>query len=306
MDIRNKTTITAIVCLICLALAICSFKFVTPIMTDEKRFEWIGESLDEKKTNVIELSSIILGLSVIIAAVPGDSTTPIAEQVTQLNSYLVIALAAISFEKFLFPFLGIVVCKGLIPITLILFALYMIFKKKKLLEASINILVLAAFIMFTIPLGVHISNTIDETFGTSQLIKELEAELNIIDSEYNISTGGTVSNDTSSESESTYDSDNPLSIFQNIVDKFSDTVTDAEDAIKDSISKNNEKLLKKAEATISKVMDIISIIIVSNIAIPILMIFIMIWILKIVIANILHVTPEISIKDLLPPSKCDR
>lgn len=49
-------------------------------------------ALDEKKVTVTELTAAVAAGSVIISAVPGDATTPIANQVAEMATYLLILL----------------------------------------------------------------------------------------------------------------------------------------------------------------------------------------------------------------------
>ena len=46
--------------------------------------------LDEKKVTVMELTAASAAASVAISAVPGDATTPLANQISQLSSYLLL------------------------------------------------------------------------------------------------------------------------------------------------------------------------------------------------------------------------
>lgn len=292
MSLDKNKTITIAVCVLCAILTLCSFFYVAPIMGDVSHYEALNHELDEKRESVVEISSILMGLSIIVAAVPGDATTPLSTQITELSSYLILALSAIMFEKFVLPLLGLAVFKGIAPAALIVLALYTIFKKRKLLEISLNLFVLSVVLIVTIPLGVKAGSVIDDYFGTKDLIAELQGELSDIDALYDEDVAATediAAADDPAPDNST--SNNPLSFLQGLMDTAGDTIASAGSSIKKAVTKNSEVIMKKAQAIIGKLMDVIAVMIITDIVLPILMLLIMAGVLKITFTNILHLTP---------------
>ncbi len=49
------------------------------------------EALEEKKITVMEMTAAVAASSIAVAAIPGDATTPLADQIAELGSYLMIA-----------------------------------------------------------------------------------------------------------------------------------------------------------------------------------------------------------------------
>ena len=61
-------------------------------------------ALDEKKVTVMELTAATAAGSVAISAVPGDATTPIANQISELSGYLLIVVGAIMLASLAMSF----------------------------------------------------------------------------------------------------------------------------------------------------------------------------------------------------------
>ena len=294
MTLKNKTAVTVVACILCIVLAICSIRLAAPVMGDVDHYASINKSLDDKRSSVIEISSILVGLSVIIGAVPGDATTPISTQITQLGSYLVIALSAIMFEKILLPLLGIAVFKYVMPITLLILCLYFIFGKKKLLEISVHLLILCIVLMLTIPVGVRIGDIIDDSFGTDHMIADLQAELENIEK---TTVEDSAAEESVSSSETTGDEN--TSIFKSLFDKVSNTAND----ITEKVTQSGKMVTEKVRAILGKLMDVVAVIIITDIVLPILMLLVMGWVLKTTFTNLFHFSPEITVKPLLPEKK---
>ena len=66
------------------------------------------QALDEKKETVMELTAASTAASAAITLIPGDAATPIAEQVADLTSPLLLVICAIYLEKFLLTTIGLI------------------------------------------------------------------------------------------------------------------------------------------------------------------------------------------------------
>ena len=82
-------------------------------------------ALDEKKVTVMELTAATAAGSVAISAVPGDATTPIANQISELSGYLLIVVGAIMLEKLLLSLTCYAAFQFLIPIACVLGIVYL-------------------------------------------------------------------------------------------------------------------------------------------------------------------------------------
>ena len=118
--VNKKLQIGIIVALVVLAL-LSSF-VARPHFADTKTWDSTIEVIDQKKGNVLALTTSCVALSAGITALPGDTGTPVAEQLAQLSGNLGIVLAVLYLEKYLLTILWSVGLGILIPFALVLFA----------------------------------------------------------------------------------------------------------------------------------------------------------------------------------------
>ena len=117
---NKKLQIGFIVALVVLALL--SGFVARPHFADTKTWDSTIEVIDQKKGNVLALTTSCVALSAGITALPGDTGTPVAEQLAQLSGNLGIVLAVLYLEKYLLTILWSVGLGILIPFSLVLFA----------------------------------------------------------------------------------------------------------------------------------------------------------------------------------------
>ena len=271
-------------CVLCIILLFTSIFIVSPYAGDSQNYESINQTLDEKRISVIEISAVINGMSLVIAAVPGDATTPISNEISQFNTYLVIALAAIMLEKCMLPLLGLAVFRFMVPAMLVFLFFYILFRKRKLLEISIHLLVLSIVLMTAIPLGIKGGAMIDKNFGTEDLISELKAEMENIDDLYE--------EDKEYEEEET--DQKTGSFLDGLYEKWTDSAQDISRSIKDAVTKNADLITEKSKVIIGRIMEVLAVILVSNVALPILTLLVMWWATKTAFTNIFLFPPEVN------------
>lgn len=117
---KQKLQFGIIVALVVLALL--SGFAARPHFADTKTWDSTIEVIDQKKGNVLALTTSCVALSAGITALPGDTGTPVAEQLAQLSGNLGIVLAVLYLEKYLLTILWSVGLGILIPFALVLFA----------------------------------------------------------------------------------------------------------------------------------------------------------------------------------------
>ena len=92
--------------LIPIVIALLSF-FVIARFTSSTEFNAKTiQSLDDKKTTVMELAAASTAASAAITLIPGDVGTPIANKLADLSSYFLIVFSAIYLEKYLVTITG--------------------------------------------------------------------------------------------------------------------------------------------------------------------------------------------------------
>ena len=115
MNIKKTVLNQAAICIVMVLAALASLGVSDYLSSPEFHAESLA-SLDEKKVTVMELTAASAAASVAISAVPGDATTPIANQVSELSSYLLLVTGVILLEKILLTLTGYLAFKLLIPI----------------------------------------------------------------------------------------------------------------------------------------------------------------------------------------------
>lgn len=135
---------------------------------------WSGtiEVIDAKKNNVLALTTSTIALSAAISALPDDTGTPVAEQLTQLSGNLRIVLAVLYLEKYLLTILGFLSFGVLGPaafvlLTASLLAHGLLSTGHTLFILGVRILLVGIIAVAVVPASVWVTQRIDETYQIS-------------------------------------------------------------------------------------------------------------------------------------------
>jgi len=121
----KRDLITKSICLVLLVvLALLSVFLLAKTASSPENYVSTVKSIDEKKATVMAVTATAATASTILAAIPGDATTPIANQIMEISSYLMIVVCALVLEKSLLTVVGYLSFKILIPIACVLFGIY--------------------------------------------------------------------------------------------------------------------------------------------------------------------------------------
>lgn len=167
---NKKLQIGLIIALVVLALL--SGFVARPHFADTKTWDSTIEVIDQKKGNVLALTTSCVALSAGITALPGDTGTPVAEQLAQLSGNLGIVLDVLYLEKYLLTILWSVGLGILIPFSLVLFAVSLGIHGRWSTSAVVRrvatrVLVVAMIGMALVPASVWVSQKVDETYQVS-------------------------------------------------------------------------------------------------------------------------------------------
>ena len=142
---------------------------------------WSGtiEVIDAKKNNVLALTTSTIALSAAISALPDDTGTPVAEQLTQLSGNLGIVLAVLYLEKYLLTILGFLSLGVLGPVAFALLAISLLMPGRlttshALFTLGIRVLLVGIIAIAVVPASVWVTQRIDETYQIS--ISQEESE----------------------------------------------------------------------------------------------------------------------------------
>ena len=238
--------------------------------------------LDEKKTTALELCAGATALSAAITLIPGDTGTPIAEKLTDLSGYFLIVVSAIYLEKYLLTILGALTFRWLIPAAMIASALYFGIRREFFWKIGVKILIFGLAVYAVIPVSVHVSQLIYNTYQESIDTTLAETE-NLISQ-----TEGNAQSSTESDQNS-----GDEGFFAGLVDKAKDTIEQAKDTA--SIATEQFKYM------LNKFIDGLAVLIVTTCLIPILVMVFFVWIVKMILGTAITqpaaMVPGITKKD---------
>ena len=224
-------------------IAICSMFIVSKIATNPQSYKATIQSIDDKKNTVMSVAAGAASTSTLLAFIPGDGATPIANQIMQISSYLMIVVCALVLEKSLLTVMGYLSFKILIPVSCGLLAIHTFCKKEFLRNIALKFIAFAIVIVSIVPISMKIGDMIYEVNST--VIEQITVE--------DVDTSKIISDDKNS---SLLDS-----AVEKIKNGFSDTVN-------------------YAKQKLSQFIDVIAIFIIAYCAVPIIVVITLIWLVK--------------------------
>lgn len=213
--------------------------------------------LDDKKLIVMELTAATAGSATAIAAIPSDATTPLANQIMELSSYLIVVIGVIFLEKILLTLTGKLTFLIIIPIACLLYVLYIYIQKDVLRNLAIKLAIFGIVIFTIVPISVKLSDFIEENYGTS-ITQTIESAKSLENKE------DEVKQEESKE--------------ENWWNKITSSVSNAVFNIGDGVN----GLIEKGKLVLSNFIDAIAILIITTCVIPIMVFFVLTWVIKII------------------------
>ena len=266
---ENEKQKKIILALIPIAIAMLSF-FVIARFTSSTEFNAKTiQSLDDKKTTVMELTAASTAASAAITLIPGDVGTPIANKLADLSSYFLIVLCSIYLEKYLVTITGYAAFKILVPIACIFFSGYLLWRKEILRVVAQKFLLFGLAVYLVIPASVKVADMIETTYASSieSTIETAKQTTDEIESETGES--GQVDDKSSNEkSQSDSDSDskeNAGGFFSGLFNKVQEGVSTA---------------TANVENVLNNFIEALAILLVTSCLIPILVLIFFVWLVK--------------------------
>ncbi len=201
-------------------------------------------ALDEKKVTVMELTAATAAGSVAISAVPGDATTPIANQISELSGYLLIVVGAIMLEKLLLSLTCYAAFQFLIPIACVLGIVYLFAHIEWCRVLARKLALFGIVICLIVPASIQVTRIVDETFQIQQTVDDAEQAV-----------------------EQPADTEEEGSWFSQIGEAITGTVSDAVD---------------QAEAALSRFIDAVAALLITTCVIPIAVLLFFVWVTKLI------------------------
>ena len=248
---EKMTSKNIVIAVLLLVVALLSFTVISKYATSAETHSSSIALLDEKKVTAMELTAGVAATSTAISALPGDAATPIAEQVADLTSPLLLVICAIYLEKFLLTTIGFISFKILIPVACVLGAIYLFASKEALRTFSLKLAIFAVAISVAIPASVGASKLIESTF--KETINQTYENADVVTEE--------------AEKSNKENSEEKSNKFMNFLKGLGDEVTD---------------LAHSAKNALSVFIDAIAVLLITTCVIPILVIFFFLWIIKLI------------------------
>ena len=256
---KKSTTLRVLKILFWIALAALSLTLVRRALVSVDTYQPIIASLDEKRATVFRLITASTAASAAITLIPGDVGTPIAQQSAELSEYFIVVLGALYLEKYVLTILGFVSSVILVPGASLLSVAHELRPgsgwKKRL---AVTLLVVGVAGVLVVPASVAVSNSIDRTFHES-IQSSIDA---VIESSDEIQT--------QTQEEQT----------------LWDAISNAAQNVAGGVSAS----LEKAKAAVNQLIETVVIMLVTDCAIPIVVVIFFIWLIKQVVKS-LYVRP---------------
>lgn len=244
---KNNQIKKIMIMVLLIIIAFVSIKFISPWASSIETHATSLSILDDKKTSAMGLTTAVALTSTAITAIPGDVATPIANQISELTTPLMIVICAIYLEKFLLTITGFLSFTYLIPISCLCGMIYLFLNKKIWRDLAIKLALFAIVIVFIIPTSVKITTLIEDTFHES--IQQT------------------------------------MDTVEKIEDEASQTNQEDSNALLDFLSgigKGVSNVVDSAKNALSIFVDAIAVLIITSCVIPICVIFMFIWCIKLI------------------------
>ena len=259
--------------LLLLAILLLSVNVISKKAGDPETHAKTIQALDDKKADVLKLTAASTAASAALVAVPGDSTTPVANKLVDLTSYFLVILIVIFLEKILVSLTGYAAFSVLIPAACILLMIGICLNRSSLKILAGKVAAFGLILFLIIPVSMKVSAMVEEIYNVS-VESAVEKAMDITE-----------------EIDETSDSEG------NFLDK-------ALSKIKDGVT----GVLEKGENLLNYYIETVAVMIVTSCVIPILVLVFMIWLAHLLFGISVHVPKEMPgwISSKLPRRSSDK
>ena len=162
-----------VVAVVLLCAALLSAFPLAEYCSDPAAYERTIQSIDSKRAAVLGITGSAAATATAIAMIPDDATTPIAEKIMDISGYLTIVVCALVLEKSLLTILGAVACRILIPLAAAIGIAAVIGAKKRMGFFAVKIAALSLVLATVVPVAMQVSDKIYEVNRhTAEMVSE--------------------------------------------------------------------------------------------------------------------------------------
>jgi hypothetical protein len=251
----KKYIIWAVKILIPLMIAVISFFPVAKWAGSPDTYKNVVESLDNKRDDVLKLTSGTFGASAAITVIPGDIGTPIADKLADLSGYFVLILCIIYLEKYLVTLAGMVAFKIILPIACGVFIVSYFWLSEKLKLLSARLAAFAIILALLIPASTFVSDKIEHSNDYTRTMEEAT-----VVSEEILGLAGM------EEAETVVEEEEGKGGFLGAIIGFTGEVTED---IKNKVTVGYAEIKDKIKNVLSKTVDAVALLIVTSCLIPV-------------------------------------
>lgn len=249
-----------------MALALVSMFLLAKIAVSPEVIGPLKDSLDSQQSSAVVMAGSASGLSIVLAAVPGDATTPVANQFANLSSFFIISIAAIILQKALITVIGHISFTYLIPLACGLGIAYVIFKRESLRTIALKLAMFGLVIFAAIPASIAVAGGINDSYASS--IEE---------------TTAAAANTAEKAEALTAPNEDTSGGSGNILDQAKEALGDAVQSVTGAISGGLtavDDIKNEAVASLNSFMERTALLIVTTCVIPVLTILTFAWLVK--------------------------
>ena len=267
---RENNKIKGLMVVVPLIIAFFSVFVVSGIASSVEFHAGSIAALDEKQTTVLELTAASTAASAAITLLPGDTATPIAEKLADLSSGFLVVLCAIYLEKYLLTLTGFAAFNFLIPISCVLYAANVFLKRDGIRTIAKKLLIFGIAIVLVIPVSVQVSNLIEDTYQAS-IEATIESAKQTTDEVENSTE------DLTGESEKGF--------LEGLISKITDGISNVASGISEKVGD-----------MINSFIEALAVLLVTSCVIPILVMLLFVWLVKITFSVSLPVSYTGAVK----------
>lgn len=277
-----------------LLLLILSITVLAPLASNPDTYKGLTDKLDEKQKLVMEVTGVATAGSIGLAAIPDDSTTPVANKIMDLAGYLVIVLCVIVLEKYLLTILGYAVFTWMIPIACAFACVNLFLRRRIFSRMVIKIMALSIIMVAVIPISIQISDLIEKNYSISIDTSDI-ADNDVLETAAAIEETQPVETEAETETESAKEGGN---WFNRVLNGIGDTLKNAQDTSKEminaateavesaasSVTRLTDEAIEKAKNMFWDLVETVVVLIVTNCVIPILVLAFLLWAVKLIVS----------------------
>ena len=169
-SISNRTAVALV--LVLLAGMVFSHTLMAAHFSNPATYSHQIASLDEKKETVAKLAASSFSASAVITLIPGDTATPIANQLAEVGADCSAILCVILAEKYLLTITGFIFFAAVVPTAFAGMIIALLIRRypspaKLVFIVSIHLLVIGFVAWALVPTSVFVSDKIEETYQAS-------------------------------------------------------------------------------------------------------------------------------------------